>query len=143
MSAPHRLVKCLVRLRNRNKALRDCPGCVQSLCLRYGVHLRGAVLIHTAGVRKYRLRVSAFHGVVKWLVHFQNRTPTVQGATGLSSMCTETMAEVRRPPSGRCTNPYSGCTNVLFPRKCSPWVDKVASAFSESYNHCTKRYRTA
>ena len=52
-----------------------------------------AVLIGTACVRKCRLRMSAPHTLVKWVVHFWDRTPTVQGATGLPSMCTEPMAQ--------------------------------------------------
>ena len=55
--------------------------------------IREAVLIRTAGVRKCCLRMSAPHTLVKWLVHFRDRTPTVQGTTGLPSMCTEPMAQ--------------------------------------------------
>ena len=54
--------------------------------------IREAVLIGTAGVRKCRLRMRSPHMLVKWLVYFWDRTPTVQGATGLPSMCTEPMA---------------------------------------------------
>ena len=46
-----------------------------------------ALVIRTAGVRKCRLRVSALHMLVKWLVHFRVRTPKVQGAIGLPRMC--------------------------------------------------------
>ena len=55
--------------------------------------IREAVLIRAAGVRKCRLRMCAPHTLVKWFVHFSDRTPTVQGATGLPSMCTEPMAQ--------------------------------------------------
>ena len=55
--------------------------------------IREAVLIGIAGVRKYRLHISALHTFVMSLVHFWNRTPTVQGATGLPRMCTEPMSQ--------------------------------------------------
>ena len=52
-----------------------------------------ALLIRTAGVRKCRLRMNATHRLVKWLVHFRDHTPTVQGTTRLPRMCTEPMAQ--------------------------------------------------
>ena len=67
-----------------------------------------AVLIGTAGVRKYHLRISAPHMLVKWLVHFRDRTPSVQGATGLPRICTERTADATRPPLVTCIYPYSG-----------------------------------
>ena len=45
-----------------------------------------------SGVRKCRLRMSAPHTFVKYLVHFWNRKPTVQGTMGLPRMCTEPIA---------------------------------------------------
>ena len=45
--------------------------------------IRKAVLIHTVGVRKCCLRMSAPHTLVKLLVHFRDRTTPVLGATGL------------------------------------------------------------
>ena len=96
-----------------------------------------------SGVQKCRLRVSAPHGLVKWLVHFQECTLTIQGATGLPRMCSETMADVKRPPSGSCTDPYSRCTKMPFARAYSAWVFQAACAFSASYTYCTRCYRTA
>ena len=55
--------------------------------------IQEAVLIRTAGVRKCSLRMSALHTLVKWLVHFWDRTPKVQDATGLPRMCIEPMAQ--------------------------------------------------
>ena len=55
--------------------------------------IREAVLIRTVSVRKCRLRMSVPHTLVKWIVHFWDRTPTVQGATGLPSMCTEPVVQ--------------------------------------------------
>ena len=71
--------------------------------------IREAVLIRTAGVRKCRLRMSAPHMLVKGHVHFWDRTPTVQGTTGLPRMCTEAVAQdVYRAygcvNSGSCTD---------------------------------------
>ena len=101
MRSPHMLVKWLVYfgiVHLLYKALRDCPACVQNLwhtmCTEPMDEVVGeAVLIRTAGVQKYRLRMSAPHMLVTWLVHFRDRPPKVKGATGLPRMCTEPMAQ--------------------------------------------------
>ena len=54
----------------------------------------------TAEGRKCRLRMCAPHMLVKWLVYFSDRTPTVQSATGLPSMCTEPMSQDEDRPYG-------------------------------------------
>ena len=105
--------------------------------------IRDAVLIHTAGVQICRLHMIAPHLLVKWLVHFWDRTRTVQGATGLPRMSTEHMAEVMHPSSVTCIYPYSGCTKMTFAYVCSPYVGEVAGVFFRSYTYCTRRYGTA
>ena len=55
--------------------------------------VREALLIRTAGVQKFRLRMGAPHTLVKLLMRFQDRTPHVQGTMGLPKMCTEPMAQ--------------------------------------------------
>ena len=45
--------------------------------------IREALLIRSAGVQKCHLRMSSTHALVKLLVHLRDRTPPVQGATGL------------------------------------------------------------
>ena len=71
--------------------------------------IREAVLIRTGGVRKCRLCMSAPHRLVKRLVHYRNRTPKVQGVTGVPRMSTERLAEVMRMSSVTCAYPYIGC----------------------------------
>ena len=61
--------------------------------------------------------MSAPHRLVKWLVHFRDRTPNIKGATGLPRMCTERMAQdVYRAyglgNSGSCTYLCSCCTKM-------------------------------
>ena len=55
--------------------------------------IREAVLIGKEGVRKCRLRISDTRRLVKWLVHFWDRAPIVQGATGLRKMRIEPTAQ--------------------------------------------------
>ena len=82
--------------------------------------------------------MSAPHRLEKWLVHFRDRTPQVKGATGLTRMCIEPMAQdVYRAysggNSGSCTDLCSGCTKMQFAYECSPYVGEVACAFSGLY----------
>ena len=74
------------------------------------------------------------HTLVKWLVYFSDGTPTVQGAAGLPSMCTEPMVQdvhraYGRGNSGTCTDPYSGCTKMPFAYEFSPYIGEVPCAF--------------
>ena len=49
-----------------------------------------------------------------------NRTPSVQGATGLPRMCTQLVGDVRVVPPWSCTAPHSGCTKVPLVAECLP-----------------------
>ena len=60
--------------------------CTHSLWQLYGVRLRGAVQIRTAGVRKCHLLQIVLHGMVNWRERSQSCTPAVQGATGPPSL---------------------------------------------------------
>ena len=104
--------------------------------------IREAVLIRTAGVRKCSLSMSALHTLVKWLVHFRDRTPKVQCAVGIPKMCTERTAGIPRPTSVTCIYPYSGCTKIPFAYKCSPYLREVACAFLELDTYCKRQYGT-
>ena len=105
--------------------------------------IREAVLIRRAGVQKCRLRMSAPHRLVKRLVHSRNRTPKVQGVTGLPRMSTGHMAEVLRPSLVTCIYSYIGCTEMPFAYECSPYLRELPCAFLESYTYCTMHYGTA
>ena len=124
------------------------PACVQNLWHRMCTDptanlIREAVLIRIVGVQKYHLRMSAPHTLVKWLVHFRDRTPKVLGAMGLHMMCTERTAEVTRPPSVTCIYPYNGCTKKRFAYECSPYLCEVPCAFLKLYTYFTTQYGTA
>ena len=59
----------------------------------------------------------------EWLITMSiilNRTPSVQGATGLPRMCTQNVGEVRGPPLWSCTGPYRGCTKIRLAAELPP-----------------------
>ena len=93
--------------------------------------IRKAVMISTVGVRKCRLRMSAPHTLLKWLVHFPNRTFPVQGATGLPAclqnlwhrMCTESKAEVIQEAVLICTADVRKCRlRMSAPHRLEMWL---------------------
>ena len=93
----------------------------------------GAVQSHTTDVQKCRFRQSAPHVFVNWHVSFWNRTPSVQGATGPPKLVYTASGTSTGHNSWRCTEPYSGCTKMLFAPECCPWPCELARALLELY----------
>ena len=132
MSAPHGLVKQLVHFRDRAPKVQGAMG-LPRMCTDPTAEVsREAVLIRTVGVQKCRLCMSAPHTLVKWLVHFRNHAPKVQGAMRLPRMSTERMAEVTRPPLVTCIYSYSSV------RKCRLRMS-APRAFMKSLVHFWNR----
>ena len=64
----------------------------------------------------------------EWLITMSvilNRTPSVQGATGLPRMCTQPMGEVRGPLPWSCTRPYRICTKMWLVEEWQPLSDEL------------------
>ena len=97
MSAPVRLLKRLVRSQKRTPKVQGVTGLPRMSTERMTevMHPFSVTCIYPyiAGVRKCRLCMCPSHTLVEWLVYSSDRTPTVQGATGLPRVCTEPMAQ--------------------------------------------------
>ena len=79
--------------------------------------------------------------VVYCHAHYQNCTPTVQDATAQPSLCTKTVAPVRRHKSERCIQLYSGCTKMRLASEHAALFGLLPCALLASYTYCTRRHR--
>ena len=87
---------------------------------------QGAVRIRTDGEQKCCLKKSGRHGAVNCHARSCNRLLTVRGAMGPHSLCTQHVGMCKQPVaavwhtwSGSRTDPYRGCTKMLFAAECS------------------------
>ena len=135
-STSHGLVNWHVRSRNPTPSVQGAAGS-PDLCIQLvGPVWRpgpGNVQSRTACVRKIYLRQSASHGLVNWHVRFRNRKPSVQSAAGSPRLVYTASGTFIGPRSRRCTEPYSGCTNMPFAQECFPWPSELVCVFLKSY----------